>query len=369
MRHGWVCGLAVASALAGSAAAAEPFDIPARDGYILHGQVDRPAEGGREVLVLMVPGSGPFNRDVAFGNSGTDDDKLFKVLAARVTTRGVASLRFDVRGVGYGDRATDRPAMALRTTTSSRDDLADLYAWARKPEGGGARCVILFGHSEGLAHIGRLADSGAPAPLAVLAMGGLLESPQSVMRWQLAGRNVQAIRAMDADHDGRTTNAEIQAGFANSIGSAMLPLSAIINPNGGWGEPELTAQTAAEEAFYEQAKALALSQADAAPYPDAATGWNSWQWWKSWFTDDRPVAQALAGWNVPVRVHYGDRDSQTDAPRQIAAGKAALGDRFSYVVHPGVGHGLGPNVTVGPMLPALADQLADDLAAAAARCR
>ena len=52
-----------------------------------------------------------------------------------------------------------------------------------------------------------------------------------------------------------------------------------------------------------------------------------------------------------------------------AAGKAALGDRFSYVVHPGVGHGLGPNVTVGPMLPALADQLADDLAAAAARCR
>lgn len=64
--------IAAALLAAASAARAEPFRTPAADGYPLTGQVDRPAgESGRpRVVVLMVPGTGLFDRDVAFGRSG-----------------------------------------------------------------------------------------------------------------------------------------------------------------------------------------------------------------------------------------------------------------------------------------------------------
>lgn len=363
--------LALAAAAAATAAVAEPVAVTARDGYVLHGQVDRPAgqAGKPRVVVLMVPGTGLFDRDVRFGRSGTEADKLFKDLSERIAARGVSTLRYDLRGVGYGDRAADKAVLVARTTDSMRDDVADLYAWARAKDGLGARCVILFGHSEGMAHIGRLADTGAPAPLTVIGMGGLLESPAAVMRWQLVGRNIDAVRAMDADRDGRTTNEEIRAGFPTSIGGAMLPIEAFIHPNGGWGEAEIAAYETAATAGYEAMRTAFLAKAPTDPYPDAATGWSSYQWWNSWFTDDRPVAARLAGWRVPVRIHYGDRDSQTDATRQVAAGKAALGDRFSWTIHKAAGHGMGDHITVGPMKPAIADAIAADVAEAAKGCR
>ncbi|HYE42045.1 MAG TPA: hypothetical protein VEA15_01520 [Caulobacteraceae bacterium] len=365
--RGIVLGLAVAA----TPAAAEPVAITARDGYVLHGQVDRPAgeTDGPKVVVLMVPGTGQFDRDVRFGRSGTEADKLFKDLSARITARGVSTLRYDLRGVGYGGRPSDRAVLVARTTDSMRDDVADLYAWARSRDGLGARCAILFGHSEGMVHIGRVADAGAPEPLAVVGMGALLESPQSVMRWQLVGRNVDAVRAMDADRDGRTSNEEVRVGFATSIGAAMLPVGAFIHPNGGWGASEIAAYEAAAATGYEAMRTAFLAKAPTDPYPEAASGWSSYQWWNSWFTDDRPVAARLARWRVPVRIHYGDRDSQTDAKRQVAAGRAALGERFTWTIHEGAGHGLGDHITVGPMKPEIAHAIAADVAEAATACR
>ena len=123
-----VLSLAVAS-LAG-VAAAEPVEVKARDGYALHGQLDRPAgeDNKPRVVVLMVPGTGLFDRDVSFGRSGTEADKLFKDLSNRITARGVATLRYDLRGVGYGDRAADMAVLRARTTDSMRDDVDDLQS-------------------------------------------------------------------------------------------------------------------------------------------------------------------------------------------------------------------------------------------------
>lgn len=365
-------GMTAAAVAAAPAPVVQPFVVRAADGFKLNGQVDRPAgeTGKPRVAVVMVAGTGLFDRDVNFGNSRTEADKLFKDLSNRFTARGVTTVRYDVRGVGYGGAPNDRAVLVTRTTESMRDDLGSIYAWARDAKGLGAKCVILFGHSEGMAHIGRLADAGAPAPLAVMGMGALLESPASVMEWQLVGRNVQAVKAMDANHDGRTTNDEVRAGFATSIGSAILPIEAFLHPNGGWGPEEIAAYEQMATAQYHQIRMAVIAKPDTDPYPDAANGFASWQWWKSWFTDTRPIAAALGRWRVPVRIVYGDRDSQTDWRRQWDAARAVLdGDTFGGTTIPDLGHGLGPHVTVGPMDPAAADTVAREVEAAAKRCR
>lgn len=364
----------IATALAAlgftTTAAAQPFEIRAPDGQTLHGQVDRPDgdTGPPRTAVIMVPGTGPFDRDASFGKSGTEDDRLFKALAARLAERGVSAVRFDLRGVGHGGRATDPAVMGRRTTTTMRDDLGAIYDWARASNGLAARCIILFGHSEGMAHIGRLADAGAPAPLAVFGMGALMQSPVQVIRWQLTERDGHSLRLMDRDADGRTTPEEVRA----HIGSTPAAVYGMVEPYllpGGWGAAELAQLKANQTAAYEAEKARALAKADTDAYPSAEAPFAAYQWWKSWFTDERPVAASLARWNAPVRLHYGDRDSQTNAEEQAAAARAALEPSLlSITVHPGRGHSLGEHVLFGPVDPTIAGQMALEMAEAASRC-
>lgn len=351
-------------------AAARAFAVPSTDGIVVHGQADRP-DLARTGAVVMVAGTGPFDRDVMFGAPGGEASPVFADLARRLNERSVAVVRYDKRGVRHGetgDRLIDRAEIVTATTEAMRDDLAAVYGWTRSEAGLGARCVVLFGHSEGMVHIGRLAASGAPAPVAVVGMGTILTDPVRNFRWNLTERNSWSLRRMDADGDGVTTNEEVRAGLANTPAAVNGVIEPYLALDGGWTADDIAELDRRWSILYPVLREQALTPPDDAPWPTADQPLASMQWAKSWYLDDTAVAENLAHWDVPIIAHLGDRDSQTHAPLQREAGERFLGARLTFVLHAGVGHTLGDHPTYGPMRPDLADAMADQIAAALRGC-
>lgn len=366
------CAMVALALAAAHPAEAGEFQLRSSDGVEIRGESAANAPSPA-VAVIFVPGTGLFDRDAHFGDTGTPRDRIFKDLAQRLLARGVASVRFDVRGVRYGlppEQSFDRTLLAGRTTGTMRDDLAAIYGWARSPEGLGARCIVFFAHSEGMLHVGRLAAAGEPAPALVIGMGAGMESPAQIIRWQSSERDALSLELMDADRDGTVTNAEVEANWRRTPSSVFGKVEPFLHPSGAWTPADIAEVRTIQTEFYLSSKREALARADSEPFPDAENASASYQWWKSWYLDETPAAANLARWQAPVILHYGDKDSQTSAATQSAAATAALPRaQVTVHVHPGKGHTLGPDVLFGPIDEPIAEQIADEAAAVAASCR
>ena len=334
-----------------------PFSVTSADGTEISGQVDQPAGiDGSTPFVVMSAGTGAFDRDVAFGRSGTPRDRLFADLARRFNAAGIATVRYDRRGVRYKPADGQRldPAVSgTSTVETQRDDLAAVYELARQQ----SACTVLLGHSEGAQHIGGLADRGVTAPALVVGIGAPLQAPADVFRWQATGRDAFSLKMMDANGDGITTNQEVRAGLPTTPAAVFGKVQPYLHPFGKWTAGALKQRIATQEVRYLAGKARALATDPDEPYPDAKEPIAKYSWWQNWYTDDVPVADKLAAWDVPMLFYYGDRDSQVRYEFQQPAAEAALGDRAEIHVLPGLGHSLGPDVLYGPMDEAAADAL------------
>lgn len=118
----------------------EEVTAPGPDG-ILAGTLIRPAEG--KPIVLIVPGSGPTDRD---GNNPLGVTAApYRLLAEALGERGIGSLRIDKRGLFASKTAIADPNAV--TIAAYGDDVAAWVAAARQATG--RDCVWLMGHSEG----------------------------------------------------------------------------------------------------------------------------------------------------------------------------------------------------------------------------
>lgn len=116
-------------------------------------------------VVLIIAGSGPTDRDCNSPAFGMHTD-AYKLLAAELARRGVASLRYDKRGVGASAAATSSE-QSLRFD-SYVDDAAGWIARLRA-DGRFGR-IVVAGHSEG-SLIGMVAARRAPANVFVSLEG------------------------------------------------------------------------------------------------------------------------------------------------------------------------------------------------------
>jgi len=99
--------------------------------------------GKRAPVVVIIPGSGPTDRD---GNNPLGvTASTYRLLAQGLAARGVTTVRIDKRGM-FGSKA----AIANANAVTIADYAADAHAWAKVARAAtGARCVWLLGHSEG----------------------------------------------------------------------------------------------------------------------------------------------------------------------------------------------------------------------------
>jgi pimeloyl-ACP methyl ester carboxylesterase len=176
---------AVADAAPSAGAPAEQVLTQEVKGGSLGGTLMLPAATGKVPVALIIAGSGPTDRD---GNSALlpgHNDSL-KLLAAALAQQGIASLRYDKRGIG-ASRAAMTSEAALRF-----DDLVDDAArWiARLKADPRFSTVVVIGHSEG-SLIGMIAaqDTAARAGAdGFVSLAGIAERQSAILRKQLAGK-------------------------------------------------------------------------------------------------------------------------------------------------------------------------------------
>ena len=269
---------------------------------VLAGELTLPDGDGPHPAAVLISGSGDQDRDSDVGGF-----RLFAVLADHLAGAGIASLRFDDRGVGGStgdglqatlqDRAGDVEAAVglLR----SRDDIA-------------AGSIGLVGHSEG----------GIVAP---------------VVANRTAGVAFVALLAAPAVPPGETLAAQQQAILEDSGATAeeveqfaalqQLVFRAVATDQ-GWDEVEAAMRALVLqqfEAFPEQMRE-AIGDEDAFVDSIVAEELATWQspWFKSFFEHDpRPAIVAL---DVPVIALYGELDTQVPAAANSTAMSEAIAE-------------------------------------------
>ena len=147
------------------------------DGNLLAGTLQLPQSAGPHPAAVLVSGSGPLDRD---SNTRRLRIDAMRQVAARLAQAGIASLRYDKRGIGAS--AGDYHSAGF--VDNVNDARAALAALKALPEVAADR-VFVVGHSEGALIGAELAGSGAPiAGLAMLA--GAAQPGEAVLRWQAA---------------------------------------------------------------------------------------------------------------------------------------------------------------------------------------
>jgi uncharacterized protein len=163
----------------------------------LAGTLAVPAADGPVPAVLMLPGSGQTDRD---DNAKQLALNVFPPLSAAIERQGLATFRYDKRGVGGSE--------GDYMTSDFDDRVTDAVAaveWLRaRPEVDAAR-VFALGHSEGALIAVRLAAGAAPVA-GVILLAGAAHTGEQILLWQgrqiagsLAGVSKWVVRLLRID--------------------------------------------------------------------------------------------------------------------------------------------------------------------------
>lgn len=181
-------------------------------------------EGPARAVALILPGSGPTDRD---GNNplgvaaGT-----YRRLAEGLAAQGIASVRFDKRGVAQSAAAAPSEA-----DFTFRDNISDARLWIDETLARtGLRCVWLVGHSEGALVALATASNDDPKICGLVLLSGAGRKAGVVLREQLASAplppdlRTAAESALSELEAGRTTEAppQLAALFRPSVQPYMI---------------------------------------------------------------------------------------------------------------------------------------------------
>lgn len=343
----------------GNAQAAE-FSIPTTDGlYTLKGQIDFPDQVQKSFpLVVMIPGTGLFDREGFIGHSGTDRDFIFKDLSKALNAKGIATLRFDYRGVYCNSRknpdisvCVDNAIRQTVTPENMRSDFAQLFNYGTQVAGVDPAKVSVFAHSEGTLHTSRLIGAKLINPKFVTFMGMVAESPKSIIYFQMVDRQVDEMFGADTNKDSILTNQEVQTA-CDSYHVPPETCEHLKSPTGSWSRETFATPY---KAVYQQIYDDAIKADDAAAYipvPAKKTVQASYRWWKMWFQDDRNAMDDLMDYKGKIYAHNGTIDSQTPGVREFNLIRSKKSQFVSFPdlkLYPGKGHTLGNDPVYGPI--------------------
>ena len=143
--------------------------------HTLAGTLTVPESDTQVAAAVLVSGSGPIDRD---SNMKRARLGVMAQVAEYLARRGIATLRYDKRGVGESD-GDYRAAGFFDNVSDARAAVAALRARSEiDPES-----VFVVGHSEGALIATELAADEAP-PAGIVLLAGAAQPGKTVLRWQ-----------------------------------------------------------------------------------------------------------------------------------------------------------------------------------------
>lgn len=362
-------------------AAEEQFRLSAVDGTELTGQIDYPLSQHILGVVLLVPGTGLFDRDVEFGQTDTDKDLIFKEVSKSLTAKNFVVVRFDYRGVKCNSRnmptcasCSNKKELFVHFTKSCfvneiragvtpeniKEDIEVIYHYVASHPKLTNKKILVFGHSEGSLNISYLIASKKINPHGAVFMGGLAESPRSVIHWQMTERFSSALFEFDFNANGTIENEEIKTGHSKKLNYLhQLPLSELLSSSGHWTKTMIDEHL---EKSYQDVKSEALSHSDTDPFGMNGIIQASYRWWKMFFTDEQSVIAQMRDFKGRILYLNGNLDAQTNLNRQkneISQVITSFSRKPEMIEVTGTGHSLGADPIFGPILPSSLDLIAD----------
>ena len=200
-----------------------------RGDQALYGALVLPTPGHTAPAVLLLPGSGPEDRNGDDRKAGQHTTTL-KLLADGLAEQGFASLRIDKRGVGASAPAAVRP-QDLRIESFVDDAVAWTKFLRAQP---GVRCVVILGHSEGaliaamaaqkVKTCGVISASGSARDL-----GALIESQNALAHRspELAARTHEIILSLRAGRAVGEVPPELKGAFGPDVQAYTMSMISI----------------------------------------------------------------------------------------------------------------------------------------------
>lgn len=189
----------------------------------LHGTRRLPAGRGPFASALIIAGSGPTDRD---GNSPLGSPDVYRALAEALSEMGVATLRYDKRGIASSAAALEREE-DVRVETLVDDAVGWLRWWKQDSRVGP---LLVIGHSEG-ALLGTLAAEQEPVQgfIALTAAGrplGVLlrEQMRAHVPLQLRAKAESILGQLEAGSPVSDVPSELMALFRPSVQPYMMSL-------------------------------------------------------------------------------------------------------------------------------------------------
>jgi pimeloyl-ACP methyl ester carboxylesterase len=262
----------------------------------LAGTLTLPPQDRAAPAAILVSGTGPIDRDVTFVGHA-----LFRTMAHALAQRGIATLRFDKRGVGEseGDFSQARAEDFLSDVLGAGNYLATEQGFA-------AERIGLLGHSEG-GMVALAAAARAPKTAFCVSLAGpLLSGRENAVRSfaLLARGSIQR----DGEFDRYVSELETLFEIARSV-----------EPSGREAEAEEIAARLAPRIFSERTRVILgspkLSGAEflsllSSPCLDTVLSW-----------DPRKIVPFVM---CPVLVLYGGKDVQAPARENISAARELI---------------------------------------------
>ncbi len=299
-----VAAIILATPLPGAGQDREMAFASSTAGVTLAGTITAPTADETTVLAVLVSVAGPTDRDLSLGRH-----KYFKRLADGLAESGIATLRYDDRGVGGSGGSLGATDLSTRAADACEAVQALRTAFPSVDRAG------VIGMSEG-GGIALLAAEHCPP----LSFAGLLSAP---IRHGLEVMEDQMLRALDAATIPEQRRAEIEGAalrFLSLVGAEHPAdnraeiLELLSGPNGNAVLPPY--------AFVPQA-------------PEARTEFVLSRWYQSQVHYD--VRDAARGASIPILAIYGALD-QAIVPEANAELLRELAPEAEVVVLPGLNH-------------------------------
>ncbi|HET6275875.1 MAG TPA: alpha/beta fold hydrolase [Candidatus Cybelea sp.] len=183
----------VTVARADPSAVQTPVTVDAGAGVQLSGTLTTPPGAGRSPVALIIAGSGPTDRD---GNGPLAKTGTYKLLAAALAAAGIATLRYDKRGVGTSRTTQQESDLRFDDLVADAVTLTHYLESTKR-----FSSVSIVGHSEG-SLIGMLAAQRDPAVKAFVSLEGAGRRAPVVLEEQVQAAGASpAIAAEVAQYD------------------------------------------------------------------------------------------------------------------------------------------------------------------------